>query len=578
MPSPPPNTTSNFHITSNMPPTTVQPPDISGIMGYLQVLGLNPSRMPTLKEYKKAFREKLQLHPDLGGDTSQFQEITEAARNIFDFISSHAHQQHRKETENDKDLLKTFESTNNVTYHPGNIVFNIDGAKADLWIECLRRRVSDPVPLSDGSGVQMKRDDFKIALVTYTNKADFGSIMITVYPHPKNSSPKIMIQGKMYMAFVSFIIPLVLKDMQAAAKLTLTTDTLAADTDEDYDASDDPIENKDLEILYEAFKRMEHEVITIRKDLVDRVDIALINKDAPNTTQLEERMDKIEDLLKTNLNQYTTLSDNIKELNVTLKNNPTSGTHSLTNIQVDQLAQDMMKHPNFNDLSSKLDTLRSEVAKATTLELVQKGVVDMSTTLADTHTNTQKISDSITELSQKTHDTNVAAAKEMTQIRKNSDNSLVMFESMTSSLEKIALGNPIQARTTSTPNQQPTQPPTLPTPETRNRKGILFCSSVAQNIDTQRFKQELNCDLKVISTNYIEHHPSDQDPDAYLHCMVNQHANQEYDFAIIATGSKDITEMDTENASQTTLFQETKEQAELLCKIAQNMTTELSLD
>ena len=41
-----------------------------------------------------------------------------------------------------------------------------------------------------------------------------------------------------------------------------------------------------------------------------------------------------------------------------------------------------------------------------------------------------------------------------------------------------------------------------------------------------------------------------KDPDAYLQCMVNQHLSgksDQYDFAIIATGESDLTEIDTEN-------------------------------
>ena len=40
--------------------------DISVISQYLVVLDLDPNKIPTVKEYKAAFREKLKLHPDLG--------------------------------------------------------------------------------------------------------------------------------------------------------------------------------------------------------------------------------------------------------------------------------------------------------------------------------------------------------------------------------------------------------------------------------------------------------------------------------------------------------------------------------
>ena len=60
--------------------------DTTQIKDYLRVLNLNTTRVPTFKEYKKAYRELLKLHPDLGGDTPKFQEITQAAREVFDYM------------------------------------------------------------------------------------------------------------------------------------------------------------------------------------------------------------------------------------------------------------------------------------------------------------------------------------------------------------------------------------------------------------------------------------------------------------------------------------------------------------
>ena len=89
-------------------------PNLDDIRDYLIRLDLNPGRMPTMKEYKKAYRDKLKLHPDRGGDTKVFQEITEAALAIFQFISKYQDNQTRGETDKDRDLLKTFEASNNV--------------------------------------------------------------------------------------------------------------------------------------------------------------------------------------------------------------------------------------------------------------------------------------------------------------------------------------------------------------------------------------------------------------------------------------------------------------------------------
>ena len=59
--------------------------DLNSIKEHLLVLNLNPAKVPSLKEYKAAYRELMKLHPDLGGDTTRFQEITLAA-NFYEII------------------------------------------------------------------------------------------------------------------------------------------------------------------------------------------------------------------------------------------------------------------------------------------------------------------------------------------------------------------------------------------------------------------------------------------------------------------------------------------------------------
>lgn len=155
--------------------------DISSISKFLKVLGLSPTRMPTFQEYKKAYREQIKIHPhpDHGGDTAEFQVITEAATHVFEYITQHQHEQTRGDTEADKDLLNAFEKTNNVTYHKGSIVFDIEGSTADLWIQCLKKKVGEPVELSDGSGCIMKKTDLQIPLINNkSNQNKFGSISV----------------------------------------------------------------------------------------------------------------------------------------------------------------------------------------------------------------------------------------------------------------------------------------------------------------------------------------------------------------------------------------------------------------
>ena len=99
--------------------------DLSGINVFLIVLGLLTTRLPTLAEYKKAYRSKLIHHPDKGGDEELFKTVTEAAHHVFNFITEHQEQQTRSANSTDKGLLRAFETSNNVKYNQGNVVFNI---------------------------------------------------------------------------------------------------------------------------------------------------------------------------------------------------------------------------------------------------------------------------------------------------------------------------------------------------------------------------------------------------------------------------------------------------------------------
>ena len=136
--------------------------DLTEIEGYLTTMGLSPDKLPTLAEYKLAYREKLKMHPDKLPDSADkkkdhdvFCEILKAAECVFKFITENQNQQTR-EKDQDKELLKTFEQRSGVSYNKGNITFNIEPGSGDLWIKCLAKKLSEPVLLSNGSGYQMK--------------------------------------------------------------------------------------------------------------------------------------------------------------------------------------------------------------------------------------------------------------------------------------------------------------------------------------------------------------------------------------------------------------------------------------
>ena len=460
------------------------------------------------------------------------------------------------------------------------------GAKAQIWIDCLKKRVGNPVNLSDGSGVQMKMEQFKIPLVSCYTKKDYGSLSVTVYPSPKSSHPKIMVQGQMHMAFVSFILPDIIKDMQSGASLPISyvgPDSQVPDSDEEID--DGSHDSVAIYHLHQAFKRMEQEMLGIRTILVAKVDTALENITTQNNSNLEDRLESLESLIKKNIEQQTELSRGITELTSTIKNKDMGGNINLETSQIDKLATSVSNHPSLLQLSTTLNAIRIEVAQATSLQVVQSEVHSMLDNVTNMQNNFSLLEGHVKEVSKKISENNDASNREMTQLRKNSDDSLGMFEAMKKSLETLvqqtahpAVPSTSQSTTQSPPTTQPIATPD--TPCTRQRRGIMFSSSLALDIDTKRFNDDLNCDLKIIPTYYIEQHSEAQDPDAYLQCMINKHllGKSGYDFAIFATGTNDISTLDTVNSPPTTLMNSVADQTKIMVELAETLTTEMNID
>ena len=108
----------------------------------------------------------------------------------------------------------------------------------------------------------------------------------------------------------------------------------------------------------------------------------------------------------------------------------------------------------------------------------------------------------------------------------------------------------------------------------------MFTSSEGLDTDIRRYKEELNVELKVIPTYHIKENPNAKDPDAYLGCMVNKHLRGKpgFSFAIIATGSNDISDLHTENSPPTSLFAEVSDQSRTLFDLAESLVKEMEID
>ena len=552
---------------------------LTDIKEHLKVLNLSTTCAPTMKEYKQAYRELMKLHPDLGGDTAKFQEITLAARTVFEYITTHQGEHARPESDDDANLIKAFEASNKVDYNNGNVVFGIDPKESSLWVQCLTKRLGKPFPLEQRNSLQFKMEDFRLPRQSTSTKSNYGTVTVTIWPNPKTTTPKAMVQGRCYMAFITFILPLIIKDIKNVSKQPITEGALELENDEEGEHEGDKGDITTDTATSKALGRLEKELLVMRDDMAVRFEAVLGSKPAPDPSLLDKRLESLESLLRQNIEQNSKLSASLDSLKDTLSKN-TEGV--LRHEQVEQLANQISSSHNnqITEISNTVTAIRGEMAQASSLCEVQNKVDSINPLLDMVHSAALKIDYNVNDMRKEINKTSEITNNEMIQVRKNSDNSLTMFEAMMISLKNIEMSNrktsPTlpQAQATSSSNTSTTVSDTPP------RKGIMFASSIALDTDIQRYKEELNIDLKVIPTYYIKEHPNSRDPDAYLGCMVNQHLRGKagYHFAILATGTNDISDLDCNKSPPTTLFSEVSEQSRTLFDVAESIAKEMDID
>lgn len=133
--------------------------NFSSLKRSLTILGIDVSdvreKCPNYTVVKKAYYNKLRMshpdkHPDKGGATIESQRITEAFRDVVEYMKNNPdnienqESSEIKEEEEDTKLRKVFENSTNVKFNEnvtaisvGNITFNIKREEAKQWMESL---------------------------------------------------------------------------------------------------------------------------------------------------------------------------------------------------------------------------------------------------------------------------------------------------------------------------------------------------------------------------------------------------------------------------------------------------------
>ena len=282
---------------------------------YLSKLDLKTDKIPTYAEYKKKYREKLHLHPDKAGSETEevFKEITEAAKKVHEWITENAELQKTK-TDEYKRVSKCFDRENKVEYNKNNVVIHLDDEHCIAWMEALSKRFGASIPLEDQVGVQFKTSHLK----TSKGSETFGSFSASIWQKPKKGAPKVLLQGKAYMAFVTFVLPDILKEIEAKNEI-LAIESDGNELEHVSEVSDDTkvvtTTNTNLDTLMIGFQKMESEVIKLRDNLVGIVDQSLHQiKDNVNSEKLEKKIEQLEKIALENKSELKNLNKKIDEV------------------------------------------------------------------------------------------------------------------------------------------------------------------------------------------------------------------------------------------------------------------------
>ena len=389
------------------------------------------------------------------------------------------------------------------------------------------------------------------------------------------------------MAFVTFIVPLILKDIKAASKLPVFTRSssivLAVEpySDDDEGGKSDAAEGKSV---YDALGRLENEVLTMRNDMTDKLNAAL-NIDPSNVSldgshnHLEVRLDSLEKLLNENTRQHTLLTASIDKLTVALEKSNTPVTVNLDNLQLEKLSCDLkkVKEAEISSITTTVQYIKNGMAQASALSGVEAKVDNLTTLQEQMSSSNLQIQNTINDMKDNIKTSIDASKNEMALLRKNSDDSLTVLKAMMNSLKNIENGAAtVKQPSTNPPSLLDTQSASLV--EVPRRKGIMFTSSLALETDKKLY-EDINCDLKIVPTYHIEENLGAKEPEAFLGNMVTQHlrGNTEYDFAIIATGTNDISNLDLETVPVSSLYSKVSTQSQTLFDVAAALTEEMHI-
>ena len=542
---------------------------------FLVKLDLKPDRIPTYAEYKKKYREKLFMHPDKAGSEHEeaFKEITEAANKVHEWIIENPELQ-KTSTEEFKRVAKCFDKDNEVEYNKNNVVIHLDDKRCEAWMEALTRRFGASIPLEDQVGVQFKTSHLKVPKTTES----FGSFSASVWSNPKKGTPKILLQGKSYMTFVTFILPEILKEIEAkndnqkhAIESIVTEPDINTKITEDSRVA---IGGSDMETLLIGFQKMESEVIKLRDNLVGIVDQSL-HQVKDNTEQFEKKIEKLEKIALENKTELEILGKKIDEvLAHQLKIKP---------VDVDAL-EDFIN--SGKTTFTKLENITSihadtgDAGEARNEKAQDNAITEVLHDSQNIFAKLDEVTSATVDIKDDIKSDSIAMKEAVVKMSKDISSLVEHLEGTKAKVEPSV--RPKEQRKTEVKDDKEDndddREPEIEIIEPKRRKGIFFSSSIGLQCDAQKLSNDINSKIRIEKTYHIEKHEDAKDPDMFLRKTVDiLDETKDANFIIISVGSNDITRLDIKD-DISELNEKACEQSKLLVHIAEEASKKHNID
>ena len=545
--------------------------NLRSLAKFLSTLGLDTNRIPSVSEFRTAYKGFFHLHPDKAGPDSndKFQEITEAAKEVFEFLTTAGNI--KLENVSDDDPLACLVKNSNLQFNKKCVTFDISADSKDEWMEEFERVLGPSKPLNNNdASIQFKMERWCLDSDTGSSLAAFGSVSVNFYP----TTLKIMVQGSAYLDFTTFAIPKIVEKLKKVGNTAVENDS-GENTKKAVVATDMVVKDDNSNTaLIEGFRRMESAVVEMRTDIIRRVDESVVNahenRDDKMLNDIVKKLDRLDNLLEENKSEMAKINEKLTVLTdkntVNLEPTAVQAIAAAVSENSDTRGKELEDiATTINEIKHKLDDKRLDEVALNSRKVLEK--MDGVKELSDSFTSGLDKLDKIFE------------TKILREVATNSEKSVSALNNLNSNMEKFLAKFDTKSNTIGVSKETDIEAEKeAETNKEKRRKGKLFSSSVALGCNKEKLQIELDCDLEVVETYHINENITAADPEKYLDNMIKSHLKPgEVDFIIISVGGNDISFLNSDK-SEVDLNKEAIEQSSVLAEIAYQAGEKFGID